>query len=89
MAFCRPVKKVHFGLLEVVLYQERCMFGVIVILEDKTTTQTQFCCFSFKIFSFHLDKIHRLIVTLISSFYTYFLYLRVISNLYEKFELMS
>lgn len=27
-----------------VVHHEGCMFGVVVMLEDKATTQTQFCC---------------------------------------------
>lgn len=39
------VSNIHFGLLKVVLHQDvRCVFWIVVLLEDKLMTKTQFCC---------------------------------------------
>ncbi len=43
-ALCSLVKDVHFAHLEVVLHQKRGMLWVVIMLEDKTSTQTIFCC---------------------------------------------
>ncbi len=43
-ALCRPVKDIHFTHLEVVLHQKRGMLWVVIMLEDKMSTQTMFCC---------------------------------------------
>lgn len=55
-ALCRTVSNVHFGLLEVVLHLERCMFWVIVMLKENQQPRTGFAAdclnFYFQIFTY-------------------------------------